>query len=272
MKKRLFAKKNPVSFSITDPSDHFHYLGYHGTLLSGVSHRWKEPLERKGYVEDAKICEKMFKTPGFSANTDKVIVGLKIYLIDAMNSTNLVKQKSIVTVKRLSEIIVSEKRFDTWLKNGDTKAVTFLIRRVSLIAQRKKKKLEIFSFASKYCFYHYRYLYQKKAKGIIGAYSIYDSLMEKYLQDYPHGPKQSKIIGWKKKGPSGYVLYNNALEKMLILNGCGSRQGARRELDQLVWWEGRKKDKLESYLDDMVKTYDCLQSGSSGKSKTAWGG
>lgn len=48
---------------------------------------------------------------------------------------------------------------------------------------------------------------------------------------------------------------------MLVKNGCGEREEARRELDQLVWWEGRKKDKLNDYLKDAIKACGDKENG-----------
>lgn len=88
----------------------------------------------------------------FPENTDQDVVAMKIGLIDITNSTHLSQYKSKISMFELSKIIASIPDIDNRIKSGDPEVV-------NLIA-RSNGKINLFSFATKYCCYHNRNLYE----------------------------------------------------------------------------------------------------------------
>ncbi|MEE0203875.1 MAG: hypothetical protein UEE32_00880, partial [Oscillospiraceae bacterium] len=87
----------------------------------------------------------------FPDNTDPDIVAMKVGLIDITNSTHLSQHKGKISMVELSNIIASIPDIDARIKAGDPEVV-------NLIA-RSNGKINLFSFASKYCCYHNRNIY-----------------------------------------------------------------------------------------------------------------
>ena len=106
----------------------------------------------------------------FPDNTDPDIVAMKVGLIDITNSTHLSQHKSKISMVELSSIIASIPDIDARIKAGDPEVV-------NLIA-RSNGKINLFSFASKYCCYHNRNLYERD------DYSILDTVLKDYLPRY----------------------------------------------------------------------------------------
>ncbi len=87
-------------------------------------------------------------------NNDVDNVAMKIALIDVTNSTHLHQYKADINLLKLAEFISSkELRFDERVKIGDESLVVDIAKNIGI--------KNLFSFASKYCFYHNAMVYKK---------------------------------------------------------------------------------------------------------------
>ena len=132
-------------------------------------------LNETNYGKEFEIIEEILKR--YPQNDNKLIVALKIALIDITNSTNLSKHKSQFALNDLVEVICRTDNFDTRLEKGDLS----LIKDIAIC-----KGINLFSFATKYCCYHNTIVYGKD------DYSIYDSI----LRDY-YFPEHSLIMKYQ---------------------------------------------------------------------------
>lgn len=106
----------------------------------------------------------------FPLNTDPHVVAMKVGLIDITNSTHLSQHKSKISMVELAEIIAAIPDVDDRIKNGDPEVVN--------IIARSNGKINLFSFASKYCCYHNSNLYGRD------DFSILDTILKEYLPRY----------------------------------------------------------------------------------------
>ena len=153
-------------------------------------------------------------------NKDIETVAMKIGLVDITNSTNISRYKRYISVVELAEIIVSIPDIDNRIKNGDPDIVN--------IIARSNGEINLFSFASKYCCYHNRNLYEKD------DYSIFDTVLSDYLPLYFHDIQQ--IDSWREK--IDYKSYNDFISRKLDeLNITVPFR--KRKFDHYIWFKNR---------------------------------
>ena len=158
----------------------------------------------------------------FPKNTDSDIVAMKIGLIDITNSTHLSQHKSLISMAELCQIIASIPDIDTRIAEGDPDVV-------SRIAQ-SNGKINLFSFASKYCCYHNHNLYGHD------DYSILDTVLKKYLPRYFSDITTGRIQGWQNT--LNYRDYNDYITRKLNELGI-TTPNRKRKLDHFVWYKNR---------------------------------
>lgn len=158
----------------------------------------------------------------FPDNTDPDIVAMKVGLIDITNSTHLSQHKSKISMVELSSIIASIPDIDARIKAGDPEVV-------NLIA-RSNGKINLFSFASKYCCYHNRNLYERD------DYSILDTVLKDYLPRYFGDVTRSQIQRWQDS--FNYKAYNDYITKKLDELGI-TVEFRKRKFDLFVWYKNR---------------------------------
>lgn len=157
----------------------------------------------------------------FPDNNNIEIVAMKIGLIDITNSTSLSRYKSKISIVDLANTIVGIKDIDERIKKGDPKVVEEIAN---------NGKINLFSFASKYCCYHNKNLYKKD------DYSIYDGILRAYLPRYFNDITESMIECWRSK--YNYEEYNNYITKKLDeLNITVAYR--KRKFDHFVWYKNR---------------------------------
>ena len=103
----------------------------------------------------------------FPDNTDPDVVAMKVGLIDITNSTHLSQHKSKISMVELANIIASIPDIDNRIAAGDPEVVNEIAR--------SNGKINLFSFASKYCCYHNRNLYGKDDYSILVLYPLSNS-------------------------------------------------------------------------------------------------
>ena len=102
----------------------------------------------------------------------------------------------------------------------------FLVNEIA----RSNGKINLFSFASKYCCYHNRNLYGRD------DYSILDTVLKEYLPRYFDDITKGQIQKWQDS--FNYKAYNDYITKKL--DECGITVNHRkRKFDHFVWYKNR---------------------------------
>lgn len=165
--------------------------------------------------EDSLITDCFVRFP---ENTDVTVVAMKIGLIDITNSTHISQHKSKISAVELAECIVRIKDIDKRIKNGDPEVVNEIAR--------CNGKINLFSFASKYCCYHNKNLYGKD------DYSILDTVLKEHLPDYFDDITTRQIQKWQES--FDYKSYNDYLTRKLDELNI-TIEFRKRKLDHFVW-------------------------------------
>lgn len=155
-------------------------------------------------------------------NTDADLVAMKIGLIDITNSTHLSQHKSKISMVELSDIIVSIPNIDERIKLGDPEVVN--------IIARSNGKINLFSFATKYCCYHNKNLYDKD------DYSILDTVLKESLPKYYSDITKGQIQRWQNS--YNYSAYNDYITRKLDELNI-TTEFRKRKFDWFVWYKNR---------------------------------
>ena len=158
----------------------------------------------------------------FPDNTDPDVVAMKVGLIDITNSTHLSQHKSKISMVELANIITGIPDIDAKIAAGDLEVVNEIAR--------SNGKINLFSFASKYCCYHNRNLYGKD------DYSILDTVLKEYLPRYFDDVTKSQIQKWQDN--FNYKAYNDYITNKLDEYGI-TIEYRKRKFDHFVWYKNR---------------------------------
>lgn len=158
----------------------------------------------------------------FPNNTDLTVVAMKIGLIDITNSTNISRYKSKISVVELADCIVKINDIDKRIKDGDPELVNEIAR--------CNGKINLFSFASKYCCYHNKNVYEKD------DYSILDTILRDSLPRYFDDVTSRQIEKWQKN--FDYKKYNDYITTKLDELGI-TLDYKKRKFDHFVWYTNR---------------------------------
>lgn len=172
------------------------------------------------YGKEDDLITEVFRR--FPNNTDLTVVAMKIGLIDITNSTNISRYKSKISVVELAECITKVKDIDERIKYGDPEVVNEIAR--------CNGKINLFSFASKYCCYHNKNVYEKD------DYSILDTIVKESLPRYFDDITFSQIDAWQKSFE--YTKYNDYITKKLDELGI-ILDYRKRKFDHFVWFNNR---------------------------------
>lgn len=159
----------------------------------------------------------------FPNNTDPDVVAMKVGLIDITNSTHLSQHKSKISMVELANIIASIPDIDARIAAGDPEVVNEIAR--------SNRKINLFSFASKYCCYHNRNLYGKD------DYSILDTVLKEYLPRYFDDVTKGQIQKWQDS--FNYKAYNDYITSKLDEYGI-TVEYRKRKFDHFVWFKNRQ--------------------------------
>lgn len=155
-------------------------------------------------------------------NTDSDLVAMKVGLIDITNSTHLSQHKSKISMVELSDIIASIPDIDERIKSGDSEVVN--------IIARSNGKINLFSFATKYCCYHNKNLYGRD------DYSILDTVLKDSLPRYFEDITKGQIQRWQNS--YNYAAYNDYITKKLDELNI-TTDFRKRKFDWFVWYKNR---------------------------------
>lgn len=191
---------------------------------------YESVLSDNTYGTELKLVEDIFTDSRYRCNTDVNIVALKIALIDVTNSTHLHQHKKQINLAELAEIIVYK------IKDFDKRVAT---RDDSLVEELACGNGEtgLFSFASKYCYYHNSLIYGRD------DYAKYDTIVHDCLPSYLNqtGIKfNGKIVTpntletLRKK--LDYKSFNELVDS--VLTGI-NLDGKKGKFDYLMWYYNR---------------------------------
>lgn len=158
----------------------------------------------------------------FPKNTDPDVVAMKVGLIDITNSTHLSQHKSKISMVELANIIAAIPNIDERIDAGDPEVVNEIAR--------SNGKINLFSFASKYCCYHNRNLYGRD------DYSILDTVLKEYLPRYFDDVTKGQIQKWQDG--FNYKAYNDYITRKLD-ELCITVEYRKRKFDHFVWYKNR---------------------------------
>ena len=179
----------------------------------------REVLKSISYGNEEKIIHDVLNS--FPENDDINVIAMKIAVIDVTNSTQLSRYKNKISLYELANIILNIDNFDERIKNGDPELVN--------IISKSNGKINLFSFASKYCTYHNNEIYGKD------DYSIFDSVVRKMLPKYSN-ISLSQIEKWRKN--HDYKSFNDSITKLLDDNNIHIKF-RKRKFDHFLWFPNK---------------------------------
>lgn len=175
-----------------------------------------------GYGTDGEIIHNVLSA--YPLNNNREIVALKICLIDVTNSTHLGTHRSKISIDELAKVIMDIPDFDKRLSCGDPELINELAQ--------SNGRINLFSFASKYCLYHNKEVYGRD------DYSIFDSVVAEALPHYVYGLTGSRIDGWRAN--FDYRAFADCIRMILDEYGIDI-PNRRRKFDLFLWYANRKK-------------------------------
>ena len=158
----------------------------------------------------------------FPLNNDPYVVAMKVSLIDVTNSTHLSQHKSRISIAELCQIIANIPDVDKRIENGDPEVVNEIAR--------SNGKINLFSFASKYCCYHNHNLYEND------DYSILDTVVKNNLPRFFNDISRNQIQKWQNAYQ--YKLYNEFITSKLDELGI-TIDYRKRKFDHFIWYKTR---------------------------------
>ncbi len=179
----------------------------------------REVLKSISYGNEEKIIHDVLNS--FPENDDINVIAMKIAVIDVTNSTQLSRYKNKISLYELANIILNIDNFDERVKNGDPELVN--------IISKSNGKINLFSFASKYCTYHNNEIYEKD------DYSIFDSVVRRMLPKYSN-ISFSQIEKWRKI--HDYKSFNDSITKLLDDNNIHIKF-RKRKFDHFLWFPNK---------------------------------
>lgn len=158
----------------------------------------------------------------FPQNVDRELVAMKVALIDLTNSTHISTHIKKIALSEIVELILSIRDFDARVSQGDP----ILVRQLA----KSNGKINLFSFASKYCTYHNVEVYEQD------DYSIFDSVVKNTLPNYVPRLTKSAIEEWRLN--YNYGAFNNCIGELLERWNIHI-PFRRRKFDYFLWYSNR---------------------------------
>ena len=166
----------------------------------------------ENYVSQESSLRKLFtKTYPKNNKLDEVLI--KVCSLNDFYSTNIFSP--FIVAKHIIKSDIDKK-----LDKGDLK----IVNKIANIAVNKNKKINFYSFASKYCSHHKPTFYP-----------IYDSFVEKMLM---HFKKKDKFTKFKKSELKEYPRFKAILTEFQSFYGLNSFN--LKQIDQYLWLVGKK--------------------------------
>lgn len=210
---------SPISSTKSSPRNSKSYMPLTEENVEQIS---RHVLEISEYRSNFALIRDVMKR--FPYNTDRELVAMKVSLIDTTNSTHLSTHIDKISLSELVELILNIRDFDTRLAQGDPDLA-------SQLAQ-SNGKINLFSFASKYCTYHNVEVYGRD------DYSIFDSVVKNALPHYCSTLTAANVNLWRTT--CDYAAFHHCIQEILNQNGIYI-PFRRRKFDHFLWYANRKK-------------------------------
>lgn len=168
--------------------------------------------ELENYALQESSLKKLFnKTYPLNNNMDDVLI--KVCSLNDFYSTNIFSP--FIIAKHIMDLNIDKR-----LKDNDLD----LVNDIALVEVKKNKKINFYSFATKYCSHH-------KPE----VYPIYDSFVEKILMSLK---KTDKFAKFKKADLKDYTKYKNILIEFKMFYKL--EKFNLKEIDKYLWQAGKK--------------------------------
>ena len=173
------------------------------------------------YREEEKLIAELFKT--HKENTDEKFVLSKVCVLDSLYSTNLRMDEG-----RIYEMTkhILKLNIDKDLQNKSLE----LISKIADFTNQKGERKVLYSFATKYCFFHNP-----------SFYIIYDSFVEKKLKSLND---EDKFYNFAQKDIKDYVKFMAIFKSFKSFYGLEAF--SNRELDHFLWMSGKELNKQKA--------------------------
>lgn len=168
------------------------------------------------YKDEERLITEIFEK--YEENTDEKAVLLKVCILDSFYSTNL-RTLGNGGIYEVSKHIV-ELKIDKDLQNKSLELIT----KIADFKNEKGKRL-IYSFATKYCFFHNR-----------DFYIIYDKFVEQSLIEFN---KKDNFYKFTKKDLKKYSEFMDIFREFKRFYGLENFNN--RDLDHFLWLNGKKQ-------------------------------
>jgi len=185
-----------------------------------IEHVHQQVLASPDYGSNFTIIHDVLKR--FPQNIDRELVAMKVALIDLTNSTHISAHIKKISLSEIVELILGIRDFDVRVSQGDPLLVSQLAK--------SNGKINLFSFASKYCTYHNVDVYEQD------DYSIFDNVVKDTLPHYLPKLTKSSIEEWR--GTYNYVAFNDCIEELLDQKNIYI-PFRRRKFDHFLWYLNR---------------------------------
>lgn len=178
------------------------------------------------YGSDDKELKQFLQQHPLSVKRDVVIS--KILLIDFTNSTNLrMYRRKGLSIFMLADHILSIPDLDDSIKSGKLDVVEKIAN---------TGKINLFSFASKYCCYHNSMIYGRD------DYSIYDTLVANIIPQYLTIPRS---IIEKCRVNNDFHTYQMIIDRLISVHGLDHIDKIRRKVDHFLWFSSKEKNEID---------------------------
>lgn len=185
--------------------------------------KYKQDVEYENYRKEEQLVIEIFNKYKRNTDEDEKSVLLKICVLDNLYSTNLKKfggkHDGIYEVTKH----IVKLNIDNELQNRSLD----IIDKISIFKNSEGKETKIYSFATKYCFFHNPEFY------IIYDRFVADSLLDlnKEYNFYNHEISKDKL--------KCYRTFHEIFKQFKSLEGL--KNFSNRELDNFLWITGREK-------------------------------
>lgn len=216
--RNTFQKRNPDS-------------GYLPLTIEVIKEQERKVQEDSKYGKNGNgmLLSKYFSNN--PTNEDYYTVVNKILLIDYTNSTQLQKHKEKFTVFSLAKKIMDIPDLDKRIANGDPTVVDDIAGLT---------EVNLFSFASKFCFYHNKKEYSIYDGVVVDTIPQYMDVTKSYIRECKNDRKNSKKNDKDKKSYKDYI---NIINKLIDIYDLNSEQDPeiRKKLDHFLWYSNKEE-------------------------------
>lgn len=221
------AKWNHNTFQKRDPDPNKHFLPL---TIKNINEQEKRVDDDKKYHDNGELLYYINDHP---KNDDYTIVLHKVILIDFTNSTQLGQHKKKFTVYDLAKRITDIPNLDERIEKGDPSVVDEIA---------ELTPINLFSFASKFCFYHNRKDYSIFDSVVTDTLPQYLDVTKSYIKDC----KDDKKDKTKKDNKKSYKDYRDVIDKLIKAYNLELEPNIRQKLDHFLWYPNKDRKKGKS--------------------------